>query len=74
MRVEVTRLGLMLDQLVFEVLGFDNNGTVEETLRLNPGLAATLRANGNMLPLGHVVSLPEPNSIRPVDTTIKLWD
>lgn len=74
MRIEVTRQGVMLDQLCFEVLGFDNAGVVERTLDLNPSLAAVLRANAHVLPLGTVLNLPEPGEIAITDTTIKLWD
>ena len=74
MRVEVTRQGIMLDQLVNEVLGFDNGGVVERTLDLNPGLAALLKAHDNTLPLGLVVVLPEPGEVKSRDVSIKLWD
>lgn len=74
MRVEITRMNIMLDQLCFEVLGTDTGGVVEAALALNPGLARTLAANGLVLPLGITVILPDPETTRPVDRTIKLWD
>lgn len=74
MRVKVSRDGIMLDALIFEVLGFDNAGVVEATLALNPGLADTLAASGHILPLGTVVTLPDQGAIAPADKTIKLWD
>lgn len=74
MRVTVMREGVMLDRLVWEVIGTDAGGVFEETLALNPGLAAMLAANGQMLPLGTTITLPEPSARLKVIKTVKLWD
>ena len=74
MRVVVTRLGIMIDQLCFEVLGADNQRIVETALDLNPGLSDILARNGHRLPLNQVVLLPEPTAVAATDLTIKLWD
>lgn len=74
MRITVTRTGVMLDRLCFDILGTDAGGVVEATLVLNPGLAELLAGNGHELPLGHTLTLPDPEALRPADRTIKLWD
>ena len=74
MRVTVSRNGVMLDQLCFEVLGTDAQGVVERTLEMNTGLAAVLAGNDQKLPIGMLVTLPELHEMAPQDQTIKLWD
>ncbi|MCO4053386.1 MAG: hypothetical protein HEQ16_04925 [Bosea sp.] len=73
-RVTVTREGMMVDQLALAATGSDAGGAVEETLRLNPGLAAVLARAGHRLELGRVVTAPEASAGPAVIRTVKLWD
>lgn len=73
-KVKAARFGVKLDLLCFEILETDGGGVVEEALRLNPGLAARLRASGGNLALDEVVTLPEPAPTTRTVPQIKLWD
>lgn len=74
MRIQVTRLDVMLDQLVYDAHGTDQGGRVEAALSLNPGLAEHLAAVDHTLALNAVVVLTEPTDAVPVIPTVKLWD
>jgi phage tail protein X len=73
-RVEVTREGQMLDQLVVAATGTDEGGTVEAALALNPGLATRLAGNAHELPLAGLVVTPEPERAPRLISRIQLWD
>jgi len=74
MRIRVTRIGVMLDQLVHDAHGTDQGGRVEAALGLNPGLAEALAGAGHELTLNRVVRLTEPSAAPEVLPSIKLWD
>lgn len=59
-----------VDLLVWRHLG-STAGYIEETLRLNPGLAD----HGTLLPHGTAVTLPEPRAAtQMVRNIVQLWD
>jgi phage tail protein X len=69
--VQVRRDGVTVDLIVWERFGRTAE-LVEETLALNPGLAAA----GPVLPLLTRVRLPSPPPARavPVRSVVRLWD
>lgn len=70
MRVQVTRDAMTLELVVWAALGRQDDGVVEETFALNPGLAAL----GAILPVGTFVELPEPQAPKPaLRETVQLW-
>lgn len=72
MKVQVTKEGIMLDDLVYRALGRQDDRLVEQTLGLNPGLAEIA---GSPLPYGHEVEMPRFDPARPrIVETVKLWD
>jgi phage tail protein X len=73
-RVEVTREGMMVDQLVKAATGSDADGLVEETLVSNPGLASDLARAQHQLALGSAVTVPERSKAPKRLASIKLWD
>lgn len=60
--------GEMLDALVWRTLG-RTAAVVEETLALNPGLAAL----GPLLPEGTLVNVAVPSTSAPVVDLVQLW-
>ena len=74
MRIQVTKLDVMLDQLVFDAHGTDQGGRVEAALALNPGLADRLASADHALALNTVVVLADPVEAATVVSTVKLWD
>jgi len=60
-----------IDLLVFRYLG-STAGYVEQTLELNPGIAGF----GPVLPMGTVVTLPDPQPGRTAATQeiVQLWE
>lgn len=67
MRV-IAQQGDTLDSLCWTHLG--SSAAVEESLRLNPGLAAI----GAILPIGTAVILPDASPAAPAQNIIQLWD
>lgn len=68
MRV-IAQQGDTLDQLCQRHLG-RTGGLVEQTLELNPGLAAL----GAILPIGTAVVLPDQSAAAPKAPLVRLWD
>lgn len=69
--VTVTSEGWTVDRITWEALGDPSPAPVEETLRLNPGLAAL----GAILPVGTTLTIPDPPSTRtPERSIVRLWD
>lgn len=65
----ISRQGDTVDSLCWQHLG--STDAVEQVLALNPGLAAL----GPVLPMGTVVTLPDPATTTPTtQPTINLWD
>lgn len=69
-KVTVTSEGWTVDRVTWERLNTPAPEPVEETLRLNPGLAAL----GPALPVGATFTIPALSSTTPVRTIIRLWD
>lgn len=68
--VRVEHDAMTLDLLVWRAFGRQDGGLVEQTLALNPGLAA----QGTLLPIGTLVVLPEPQAPQPVRRdSVRLW-
>lgn len=68
--VKVVQDEMTIDLLVWRALGRQDQQLVEQTLTLNPGLAAL----GTILPIGSVVELPELQPARArLRETVKLW-
>lgn len=63
--------GISLDLLLWRRYGVRGQGLVEETLVLNPGLAAL----GPILPLGTVVTVPDlpPSASAPAVKVVSLF-
>lgn len=70
MRVTVKTEGWTVDRIVWEVLQDHAPELVQETLRLNPGLAGI----GLIVPTGSVLTLPDPPASTPSRTVVRLWD
>jgi phage tail protein X len=73
-QIEVSREGLMIDQLVVVATGTDEGGTVEATLGLNPGLANRLAGAGHELALAARITTPDPERAPRIIRRIQLWD
>ena len=69
MTTALTHDGDTVDALLWRELG-RTAGLTEQTLELNPGLAA----RGPILPAGVAIVLPDAVSPAPVRETVKLWD
>lgn len=67
--IVVARLGMTVWAAVLAATGRDDRRVVEDTLALNPGLAAL----GPILPLGTRIVIAAPPPAAPV-STIRLWD
>jgi phage tail protein X len=65
--------GDTVDMLCWRHLG-RTAGVTEQTLAMNPGLAAKLTQTGGVLPNGTLVDLPEPLEAQAVRETVRLWD
>ena len=63
--VQVAQDGMTLDLVVWRAFGRQDQGLVEQTLALNPGIAAV----GSILPIGTRVVLPQPAK----RNTVRLW-
>lgn len=69
-RVTVTAQGWTVDSVVWEVLRDPSPELVEETLRLNRGIAEA----GVYLPVGTVLVIPDPPAKTVERATVRLWD
>lgn len=69
-RVTVISQGWTVDRVVWEALQDPSPELVEETLRLNRGLAEL----GTILPIGTVLTIPDPPTKTMVRTIVRLWD
>ncbi|PZU93134.1 MAG: phage tail protein [Chelatococcus sp.] len=68
--VRIVRDAMTLDLVIWQAFGRQDEQLVEQTLALNPGLAAA----GTVLPVGLEIMLPEPPAQRRrVRDTIRLW-
>ena len=68
--VKVVQDDMTLDLLIWRAIGRQDGRLVEQTLALNPGLAAA----GTVLPIGTVVALPEAPAVKArLVETVKLW-
>lgn len=68
--VQVVQDAMTLDLLVWRAFGRQDGSLVEQTLVLNPGLAAL----GTILPIGTTVILPEPQARQPIRrNSVRLW-
>lgn len=70
MKVKVDRERMTVDLIVWRALGTQEDGVVEQTLAMNPGLAAL----GVFLPVGTELELPEPRPAVKRLETVRLWD
>lgn len=69
-RIRIDHDGMTIDKAVWEATGSAEARYVEETLQLNPGLAAA----PVILPIGTEIDIPEIDNKTPVIRTIRLWD
>ncbi|TCR70535.1 tail protein X [Bosea sp. BK604] len=68
--VKVVQDEMTLDLLIWRAFGRQDQQLVEQTLGLNPGLAAS----GVVLPIGAIVVLPEPPAATArLRDSVKLW-
>lgn len=68
--VEVAQDAMTLDLLVWRAFGRQDQGLVEQTLALNPGIAGI----GTIMPVGTRVVLPQPQAARtPRRNSVRLW-
>lgn len=69
MQTIITQAGDTVDLICWRHRGH-TTGIAEQTLALNPGLAA----RGPVLPAGISINLPDPPATPPRRATVKLWD
>lgn len=68
--VQVAQDGMTLDLLVWRAFGRQDQGLVEQTLALNPGIAAV----GSILPIGTRVVLPPSQAAQTAKrNSVRLW-
>lgn len=69
-RVTIIGQGWTVDRAVWEVLQDPSPELVEETLRLNRGVAEL----GAFLPVGTVLTIPDPPAKTLERAIVRLWD
>lgn len=69
MQTVTTQAGDTVDLICWRHRG-QTAAITEQTLALNPGLAA----HGPVLPAGVAITLPDPPTAHPRRPTVKLWD
>lgn len=69
-RVTIIAQGWTVDQAVWEVLRDPSPELVEQTLRLNRGVAE----RGVFLPVGTVLTIPDPPTKTAERAIVRLWD
>lgn len=68
--VKVVQDGMTVDLLIWRAFSRQDQLLVEQTIAINPGLATL----GTILPVGTIVTLPEPPSPKArLRETVKLW-